>query len=66
MTGMTTKSINYRTLNDELAAILDDLQAGTLDIDEALKRYERGMSITNELESYLKQAENSITRVGKS
>ena len=34
-----------------------------LDVDEAVKFYERGMEISKELEAYLKDAENKVTKI---
>ncbi len=60
------KEFNYQHLNQELEEVLDKLQAGDLDIDEALKLYERGQEIVDKLQTYLKQAENKVTKVKKS
>lgn len=60
---MVTKSINYKKLNVELEDILNKLQSGELDIDEAIKHYERGQMIVKQLQTYLKTAENKITKV---
>ncbi|MGZ6004822.1 MAG: exodeoxyribonuclease VII small subunit [Candidatus Saccharimonadales bacterium] len=57
------KAINYQQLNQELEEILDSLQSSELDIDEAIKQYERGMTVVVELQSYLKQAENKVTNL---
>lgn len=63
---MTTKTIfNYRALNEELESILDKLQTGELDIDQALLSYERGMEVLKELENYLKTAENQVIKLKK-
>ena len=60
------KPINYRVLNEELETILEVLQSGDLDIDEAVNKYERGMEIVKDLQKYLKEAENKVTKVKKS
>ena len=52
---------NYRELTDELTQLLADMQDDGLDVDEALKKYERGQQLVRQLSDYLKQAENSIT-----
>ena len=62
-TMASKKDISYRELNDELDQILSELQAGDLDIDEAVKQYERGMQILEELETYLKTAENKVKKI---
>jgi exodeoxyribonuclease VII small subunit len=53
----------YKELSNELDEILASLQSADLDIDEALKCYERGMVIVKELEEYLKTAENKVTKL---
>lgn len=53
---------NYRALNEELNEILSELQSGELDIDEAVKKYERGIKIVGELETYLKTAKNKVSK----
>lgn len=60
------KDINYRQLSQQLDEILDNLQSGNLDIDEAIKKYEQGMAIVQQLQTYLKDAENKVTKIKKS
>lgn len=63
MTKKPTSKTNYQNLSSELESILARLQSADLDIDEAVKAYERGMTIAKELEVYLKTAENKITKI---
>jgi exodeoxyribonuclease VII small subunit len=61
---MSAKKIDYKELSAELDEVLAKLQSATdLDVDEAVKAYERGMEIAKELESYLKEAENKVTKI---
>lgn len=60
---MTTKKQNYQELSAELDAIVLALQQDTLDVDEAMQNYERGLVLVKELETYLKTAENKITKL---
>lgn len=60
---MTTKQADYRSLNTELDTILHNLQSEDLDVDEAVALYERGIAIAKELETYLKEAENKVTKI---
>jgi len=55
----------YRALSAELDELLLKLQSGELEIDEAIKCYERGSQIIEQLQAYLKTAENKITKVLK-
>ena len=58
-----TKELDYKTLNVQLESILDELENGQLDVDEAIKQYQKGMEIVKELEKYLKTAENKVKKV---
>lgn len=58
-----TKPIDYAALKVELDDILQRLQAEDTDIDASLKLYERGIAITKQLETYLRQAENTVSRI---
>ena len=60
---MATKKTDYQALNQELDTLLLRLQAEDIDVDEAVALYERGIAITKELETYLKQAENTIAKI---
>lgn len=62
---MMTKSTDqsYESLNSELEAIVLQLQNEELDIDLALKHYERGLELVKTLENYLKNAENKINEL---
>jgi len=53
----------YRKLSQELEIIVMELQRDDLDIDGALQSYERGLGIIKELETYLKTAENKVTKL---
>lgn len=60
---MATKKIDYAALQRELDEILERLQHDEVDIDAAVKSYERGMQIVSELELYLAAAENKVTKL---
>jgi exodeoxyribonuclease VII small subunit len=60
---MPQKQPSYQELNNELESVLAQLQSGDLDIDEATKAYEQGMKLIQQLETYVKEAENKITKV---
>lgn len=58
-----TKKIDYKALNRELDEILVKLQADELDVDAAVELYERGINITKEIEAYLQDAENKVSKI---
>lgn len=55
----------YQQLRDELDEVMDWFNnAGQeLDVDAAIKHYQKGMELVKELEKQLKTAENKITKV---
>ena len=54
---------NYQKMNDELEAMIAKLQQDDMDIDEAMQAYERGLELVKKLETYLKTAENKVTKL---
>jgi exodeoxyribonuclease VII small subunit len=54
---------SYAELQTELDALLTELQRDELDVDEALRYYERGLELVQQLEAYLRNAENKITEL---
>jgi exodeoxyribonuclease VII small subunit len=58
-----TKPVDYVALSSELDTIVAKLQSSDLDVEEAVKAYTRGMEITQQLEKYLKQAENQVIKI---
>lgn len=60
---MAVKKIDYHELQTELDEIMAKLQREDIDVDEALKAYERGLNIVKELEQYLAGAENRVREI---
>lgn len=60
---MKVKKTDYKILNTELDDVLNKLQSEDLDVDEAVVLYERGIAITKELETYLREAENKVAKI---
>ena len=58
-----TSKASYQAMANELNDILLELQAEDLDIDTAVKQYERGLELVKELEAYLKSAENTVSKL---
>jgi exodeoxyribonuclease VII small subunit len=57
------KAKTYRELMEELETVMQALQEGDLDVDVAIEHYEKGMRLTKEIEAYLTNAENSLTKL---
>ncbi len=45
----------------ELDEVLESLNGDNVDVDEALKLYERGVVLTKQLTAYLEKAENTLS-----
>lgn len=56
------KDIDYQALSQELDGIVAKLQSEDVAIDDALQLHKRGIDITKQLEKYLKEAENIVTK----
>jgi exodeoxyribonuclease VII small subunit len=61
MNSKTSKS--YRQMAAELDQIMQWFESGDMDIDEAIKKYEEASNLINEMEKYLKTAENKIKKI---
>ncbi|HEY5806102.1 MAG TPA: exodeoxyribonuclease VII small subunit [Candidatus Saccharimonadales bacterium] len=59
---MTGKD-DYQALSSKLATVLDKLQAGDVQVDDAVKLYEEGLTLITALEQHLQQAENKIEKL---
>lgn len=57
------KTVDYNQINQELETVMVKLQAEDIDVDEAVKLYERGVTLIAELEQHLKTAENKVKKV---
>ena len=55
-----TKAKDYQGLSLELDEVLAKLQQPDVRVDEAVKLYEQGLKLIEQLEQHLEQAENKI------
>lgn len=56
---------NYRQLNQELETIVEKLQSEDLDVDQVISQYQRGVAIIDQLQKYLKSAQNNIIKINQ-
>lgn len=54
---------NYDEMSEELSDIIQSLQSGESNLDQSVKKYERGIELISKLEKYLKEVENKITKL---
>ncbi len=59
------KENTYKVLKAQLDAILDTLQGGEVDIEEATELYSEALQITEKLNKFIAQAQNTVSKVKK-
>lgn len=57
------KQKSYQQLKTELESSLSWFESDNIDIDEAINKYKSSIEIVKELETYLKEAENTIKKL---
>lgn len=57
------KDFNFSEYQDELENIIDQLQDGSLSIDESIDKFKKAQNIIKELEIYLKKSQNIIKKI---
>jgi exodeoxyribonuclease VII small subunit len=57
------KSKNYRQMSEELAELIEWFESQDPDIDRALEKYNQAMALIEQMEEYLKTAENRIRKI---
>lgn len=60
MAKAKTTEPTYEALKSELDSVMLELQREDLDVDKALEYYKRGLELVQQLEAYLKTAENKV------
>lgn len=60
-----SKTASYQELKNELDTIIGELSNERTDIDEALKLYEKGQKLINELQQQLEVAKIKIEKISK-
>ena len=56
---------SYSRMMAQLQAIIDWFESDEVDLDQAVKKYQRANKLIDDLEKYLKTAENKIKKVAK-
>jgi exodeoxyribonuclease VII small subunit len=60
---MATKTKDYQELSLELDEVLAKLQQPNVQVDDAVKLYEQGLALIEQLEKQLATAENTIEKL---
>lgn len=53
----------YEELKQQLDDVMSAMQQEDLDVDKALELYQKGLELIQDLEKYLKTAENRVTEL---
>tara|TARA_B100002019_G_scaffold190631_1_gene164844 strand:+ start:60 stop:308 length:249 start_codon:yes stop_codon:yes gene_type:complete len=57
---MSKKKINFEESLAELESIVDSLEAGELSLEESLKSFEKGITLTRNCQTALSEAEQKV------
>lgn len=57
---MTKKKIHFEKAMTELSSLVNDLEAGNLSLDDALKAFEKGVNLTRQCQDALQQADQRV------
>jgi exodeoxyribonuclease VII small subunit len=63
MANKAKSSKTYREMSAQLDDILMWFESGDVDLDEAVAKYEEAQKLLDEMEKYLKTAENKIRKI---
>jgi len=62
---MAVEQFNFTKAYQEIEEINEWFQGEEMDLDEALRKYERGMELINKCKDRLKEAENKFEEIKK-
>jgi exodeoxyribonuclease VII small subunit len=62
----TKKFRSYQEIKLDLDAVIQNLQAEDIDVDNAIKLYSDGQKLIKEMDDYLKKAKNQIKEIKSS
>lgn len=60
---MPKKTKSYKELTEQLEEVLKELEGGELSVEEAMKKYEEGVSLTKDLLHILEKAEAKVKMI---
>lgn len=60
---MARKTPNFEKALSDLESLVEEMEQGNLSLEESLKRFEKGIALSNECQQALQNAEVKITRL---
>jgi exodeoxyribonuclease VII small subunit len=65
MTASKSKSVNFAKAFEELEAITEWFEQSEVDLDEGLKKFERGLELAKACKEKLSEVENKVKEIRK-
>jgi exodeoxyribonuclease VII small subunit len=59
----TPKPKNYEQMADELAKLVDWFESSQVNLDESVVKYQQAMELLEQMENYLKTAQNKVKKI---
>ena len=60
---MAKKAPNFEKALADLEALVEEMEQGKLSLEESLKRFEKGIALSNECQQALQNAELKVTQL---
>jgi exodeoxyribonuclease VII small subunit len=57
------KTKSYQDMADELNRLVEWFESDSVNLDEAVEKYESAMELLRQMEDYLKTAENKVKKI---
>jgi exodeoxyribonuclease VII small subunit len=57
------EATNYQKMSEELNTIIEWFESEEADLDEAISKYETAVKLLDDMQTYLKTAENKIHQI---
>jgi exodeoxyribonuclease VII small subunit len=57
------EATNYQKMSEELNTIIEWFESEKADLDEAISKYETAVKLLDDMQTYLKTAENKIHQI---
>ena len=60
---MAKKTLNFEKSLSELESIVEDMEQGKLNLEDSLKRFEKGIALTSDCQQALQKAELKVSEL---
>lgn len=57
------KTKTYQQMADELNGLVEWFESDSVNLDEAVSKYEQAMELLNQMEDFIKAAENKVKKI---